>query len=105
MVAIYGVLVILAILAPWAFLKTKPWHDNEYQVLVFNRMILGMTAMFVVVWCLGSWMYLTSAQLDDVLGIVMALGAVAVEVVMLVIFFFVRMWMFKSKNYRPGKWS
>lgn len=97
MYAFVGLALILAPLCPWLFLKFKPWHDNEYTVDVFNRMILGVCALLVVTWCVGSWIYLSRHDLDSKYGwLIPMVGGVGIEVAFLAVFALVRLWIFKS---------
>ncbi len=96
------VLAIIGFLVLFAYLKFPPLYVDQKLVRVFNNMVMAVCAVLCLAWFLHirtDWM----GTVNDKWWLPVALiGALAIEIVFLGVFFLLRnFWIFKPPR-RPG---
>jgi len=98
------VLIFVTALSLWGFLKFTPYTDNPRAIKMFNILIVGTCAFFGLLWYLEAWVWLGELVRRDYLPLLGIGGALALCIVLLGVFFLVRLWIFRGQGNRPGRW-
>lgn len=98
------VMMMLAGLAIYGFLKFVPYHDRPEQVKAYNMMVLGVDALLSTSWYFAITFDLMNKSAQKYTPLLAVGGACLITIVFLFVFFLIRnFWMFKSNTptWRP----
>lgn len=88
----------------WAFLRFQPAAGTASQRKIFDTIILGAGAILAFLWYMNMSVYLQELGLPKYIPLLGIGGAAGAVFVYLALFFLLRnFYVFKGRNYGPGR--